>query len=224
MWDAQIPALTGHFRVLRYDTRGHGQTSVTTGPYTIEMLGRDVLALFDFNGIERAHFCGLSMGGMIGMWLGINAPKRIAKLILCDTAARIGTADTWNARIAKVKESGMPSITPAVLERWFTPEFFAKAPATLESMRRMLIETPGEGYAACCAAVRDGDFRESVSAIKSKTLMIVGSHDPVTPPRDAQFLAERISGAQCVEVPASHLANVEAPGQFTGAVQKFLRE
>src|SRR5713101_360975 len=125
MWDPQVPELRKKFRVLRYDTRGHGQSSLTPGPYSIKQLGKDVVALLDALDLDRVHFCGLSMGGMIGMWLGVNAGERLNRLVLCNTAARIGTAEVWNARIENVRQAGMKAITPAVLERWFTPQFRA---------------------------------------------------------------------------------------------------
>jgi 3-oxoadipate enol-lactonase len=128
MWDPQMEELQRRFRILRYDTRGHGQSSVTPGDYTIEQLGRDVLGLLDSLRLDRVHFCGLSMGGMIGMWLGIHAPTRLHRLVLCNTAARIGTKEMWNARIATVRRDGMKSVAAAVIERWFTPEFRASFP------------------------------------------------------------------------------------------------
>jgi 3-oxoadipate enol-lactonase len=222
MWDPQMPAAEKKFQVLRYDTRGHGQSSVTPGPYSIEQLGRDVLALLDALGIERIHFCGLSMGGMIGMWLGLNAPTRLAKLVLCNTAAKIGTPETWNTRIEIVRTSGMKAVAASVVERWLTPEFRARSPQAAESALRMLESAPPEGYAACCAAVRDFDVRDRISAIHVPTLVITGSKDPATPAVDGRFFANRISGARCVELNSSHLSNVEAAEPFTAELFHFL--
>src|SRR5271167_1267808 len=160
MWDPQMPAFQKQFRILRYDTRGHGQSSVTPGPYSIEQLGNDVLDLLDDLDFERVHFCGLSMGGMIGMWLGINAPERLYKLVLCNTAAKIGNAEGWNARIETVRKGGMKSVAPAVIERWFTPVFRANSPDEVAATQAILENTDPEGYAANCAAVRDFDARE----------------------------------------------------------------
>ncbi len=222
MWDPQAPALEQKFRLLRYDTRGHGQSSATPGPYSIEQLARDVLALLDALAIDRAHFCGLSLGGMIGMWLGVNAPARLSKLVLCNTAPKIGTTETWNTRIESVRKAGMKSVAPGVLERWFTPEFRARWPQVVASVRRMLETTPPEGYAACCAAVRDMDQREAISAIRVPTLVISGARDPATPPAEGRFLAERIAGAQYAELPTAHLSNLEAPEQFSSELMRFL--
>jgi 3-oxoadipate enol-lactonase len=222
MWDPQVAELAKHFRVVRYDTRGHGQSSVTAGDYTIEQLGRDVLDLVEALRLERVHFCGLSMGGMIGIWLGVNASHRLHRLILCNTAARIGSAETWNARIATVRKDGMKPVAAAVIERWFTPQFRAAFPERVAKTQAMLETTPAAGYAACCAAIREMDQRETVSQIKIPTLVIYGAKDPVTPPADAEFLNERISGSVKLELDAAHLSNVEQPDTFTAAVSSFL--
>src|ERR1700704_3286302 len=188
MWEPQASELRKQLRLLRYDTRGHGQSSSTPGPYSIEQLGRDVIALLDALELDRVHFCGLSMGGMIGMWLGVNAPERLRQLVLCNTGARIGTSEAWNARIEAVRKNGMKSVASAVVERWFSPDFREKAPATVSNTMKMLAEANPEGYAACCAAVRDFDFREQVSKIRTPVLVIAGAHDPATPPADGRFL------------------------------------
>jgi 3-oxoadipate enol-lactonase len=224
MWDPELPAFEKHLRILRYDTRGHGQSSVTPGPYRIEQLGRDVLHILDRLSLERVHFCGLSLGGMTGMWIGINAPERLQKLILCNTAARIGSAETWNARIEAVRKSGMKSVAPAVIERWFTPAFRAAAPETIAQTQRMMEASPPEGYVACCAAIRDMDQREAISSINAPTLVIAGAQDAATPPADGQFLAGKIRGARYVELPTAHLSNVEAAAQFSSEVLHFLTE
>lgn len=222
MWDPQIAELRRHFRVLRYDTRGHGKSSVTPGDYSIEQLGRDVLSLLDSLGIDRVHFCGLSMGGMIGMWLAIHAPDRLQRLVLCNTAARIGTKEIWNARIATVHEDGMKHVASAVVERWFTPEFRASNPDAVAKAQRMIENTTPEGYAACCAAVRDMDQSQEIASIKSPTLVVYGGSDPVIPIPEAQFLSDHIPGAIKVELAAAHLSNVEQATAFTQAVSNFL--
>jgi len=221
MWDPQMAALSRRFRILRYDTRGHGQSSVTPGDYTIEQLGRDVLGLLDALHLDRVHFCGLSMGGMIGMWLGIHAPERLHRLVLCNTAARIGTKEMWNARIATVHEDGMKHVAAAVIERWFTPEFRGSSPEKVAPAQRMIENAPPEGYAACCAAIRDMDQRERVAQIKAPTLVIYGANDPVTPAAEAHFLTGKIPGAAEVELAAAHLSNVEQADAFTEAVSQF---
>jgi 3-oxoadipate enol-lactonase len=222
MWDAQLEELQRRSCILRYDTRGHGKSSVTPGDYTIEQLGRDVLGLLDSLRIDRVDFCGLSMGGGIGMWLGIHAPNRLHRLILCNTAAQIGTKEAWNGRIATVRKDGMKSVAAAVAERWFTPEFRASSAEQVMRTQKMLENSPPAGYAACCAAIRDMDQRDQIGRIKISTLVIYGGRDPVIPIPDAQFLAERITGAEAIELPAAHLSNVEKAGAFTEAVSNFL--
>jgi 3-oxoadipate enol-lactonase len=222
MWEPQRPAFEGKYRVLRYDTRGHGQTAVPPGPYTIERLARDVVALLDALGIERAHFCGLSMGGKIGMWLGAYAPERIARLALCNTGARIGTAERWNGRIEEVRRGGMAAIAAGVAERWFTPRFCEIAPATVARARAMVERTPPEGYVANCEAIRDGDETPLLGMIHAPTLVIAGTHDPATPPADGRLIAGGIPGARYVELNASHLSNVEAAEAFTSELGRFL--
>jgi 3-oxoadipate enol-lactonase len=222
MWDPQVPEFLKSLRVLRYDTRGHGKSSVTPGPYSIEQLGKDVLGLADALGVKRFHFCGLSMGGMIAMWLAAHAPERVNKLVLCNTAAKIGTAETWNARIEAIRKDGMKPVAAAVVERWFTPAFRERAAATIGSTQRMLEAANAEGYAACCAAVRDFDFREQLGEIHKTSLVISGTHDPATPPTDGRFLAEHIAGARYAELDAAHLSNIEDAERFTREVSVFL--
>jgi len=225
MWDAQIPAFAEHFRVLRYDTRGHGLSLVSPGPYSIEQLGRDLLALLDGLGIRKASFCGLSMGGLIGQWLGIHAGERLGKLVLCNTAAKIGSDEVWNSRIAIVQEGGsqaMRELRDASIVRWFTPAFVEAQPAQVQRITEMLAATAPEGYAANCAAVRDADFREEIGRIATPTLIVVGSEDPVTTPEHGRSLQERIPGAELAEFHAAHLSNVEAGDLFTKRVLAFL--
>jgi 3-oxoadipate enol-lactonase len=222
MWDPQMPELEKRFHVLRCDTRGEGRTSVTPGPYTIEQLAGDVLHLMDHLGIERAHFCGLSMGGMIGMWLGLNAEKRLSKVVLCNTAAKIGKAEMWNARIENVRKGRMAAVSAAVCERWFTPAFRVHSPEIFAGAQRMIESMPPEGYVACCAAVRDFDARERVCQIRVPTLVITGSQDAATPAADGHSLAEQIPGARYIELNAAHVSNIEASEQFTSELIKFL--
>jgi 3-oxoadipate enol-lactonase len=222
MWAPQMPALLQHFRVLRHDARGHGRSDVTPGPYTIAQLGADVLALMDHLGIARAHFCGLSMGGMIGMWLGTHHAQRLDRLVLCNTAAKIGTPDTWNPRIAKVEAEGMASIVDIVLDRWFTAGFRQRAPEQVTIVRGMLLDTAPAGYSANCAAVRDMDQRADIAAIAVPTLVIAGTHDGSTPAADGRAVADAIPGARYVELDAAHLSNWEQSEQFTQALLGFL--
>lgn len=222
MWDEQAVAFAKKFRVLRYDTRGHGQSSHTPGPYSIEQLAKDVLALLDALDLKRVSFCGLSMGGMIGMWLGVNAAERLDHLVLCNTGAKIGTTEAWNARIDAVEKSGMSAVASAVVERWFTPAFREKAPTKVAGILKILEGTSPSGYAACCAAVRDFDFREQLPKIHKPTLVISGAHDPATPPSDGRFLTQRIPAAKYVELNAAHLSNIEDAELFTHELAVFL--
>ena len=221
MWDPQIPDFSKSFQIVRYDTRGHGKSSVTPGPYSIEQLAKDVLALADALKLDRFHFCGLSMGGMIGIWLAVNAPQRLNKLVLCNTAAKIGTAEMWNTRIDKVRKEGMKPVAAATIERWFSSGFRQKNPPSIASTRKTLEETNPEGYAANCAAVRDFDSRQQLQAIRTPALVISGTHDPATTPADGQFLAKNIQGARFVELNAAHLSNIEDADRFTSEVVNF---
>ena len=223
LWDSQLPVFAQNFRVLRYDSRGHGQTSATPGEYSIEMLGRDVLQLLDALNLPRVNFCGLSIGGMTGMWLAVNAPQRLQNLVLSNTAPKIGKLDTWNERIRTVREGGTKAVAQQVVERWFTPDFRASHPDQVGKTRSMIESTSTDGYAGSCAAVRDFDFWEKVGAIRAKTLVIAGTHDLSVPPTDAQKLAKQISEARYIELPAAHISNVEAASRFTDAVSAFLR-
>ena len=222
MWDGQIAKFSEKFRVLRYDQRGHGRSSVSWQPYSIDQLGRDVVSLLDRMGIERCYFCGLSVGGMIGQWLGANAQERLAGLVLCNTAAGIGTVEGWNNRIDLVRKGGMAAAIPVVLDRWFTPAFLASAPEVIARTREMLLSTVPEGYVATCAAIRDMDQREAVRNICVKTLVVAGADDRVTSPAEGRYLADNIAGAKYAELPGAHLSNVEAPAEFNAAVLQFL--
>jgi 3-oxoadipate enol-lactonase len=222
MWDPQAQELRKKFQMLRYDTRGHGQTSAPPGPYSIEQLGKDMLGLLDELHLGRVHFCGLSMGGMIGMWLGIHAPDRLNKLVLCNTGAQIGTEQSWRLRIEAVQKGGMKSIASGVMERWFTPAFRAKEPATVARIQKMVEGTNPEGYLSCCAAIRDCDCRGQLEKIGAPTLIITGAHDPATPAADGRFIAAHIRGAKYLELDAAHLSNVEDRDRFTREVAGFL--
>jgi 3-oxoadipate enol-lactonase len=224
MWDAQIPALAQKYRVLRFDSRGHGLSGVAPGPHTIAGLAQDVVGLLDALQIPTAHYCGISVSGLIGQWLGIHAAKRFKSLTLCNTAARIGTADGWNTRIAAVKDGGIAPIADGVVSRWFTEDFAKRAPATVEATRQMLLHTLPEGYIATCAAIRDEDLREAISRVSLPTLVISGTHDAATTPADGRFVAEKIPGAQYLELNAAHLSNIEAAEPFTAALLKFLEQ
>jgi 3-oxoadipate enol-lactonase len=222
MWDAQAPAFEKQFRLLRYDMRGHGQSSAPPPPYAVADLARDILSLADSLSIPRFHFCGLSIGGMIGMSLAFQAPERLRKLVLCNTAPKIGTLEFWDTRIQTVQSRGMKEVAGAVTARWFTPGFQRSSPEKVASAIRVLESLDPQGYVGGCTAVRDFDFRESVRQIRTPTQVISGTHDPAATPADGRFLAEQIPGARYAELNASHLSNVESPAQYNDAVLSFL--
>lgn len=224
MWAPQMPALVKGFRVLRYDSRGHGASDAPPGPYSIELLGQDVLGLIDALGFDKVRFAGLSKGGMVGQWLGANAPERFSHLVLCNTAAEMSPPAPWNARIALVKAQGMGAIVDGVVERWFTEAFRTAHPEAIAPIAAMLRATKVEGYTACCAAVRDMDQRALLSRISVPTLVIGGLHDPATPIAKSHELASGVAGAKLVELDAAHLSNVEQPGAFTAALLSFLKD
>ena len=222
MWDAQVVDLTAQFRVARYDQRGHGRSPVPPGPYSIEDLARDALGLLDDLGIEHTSFCGLSIGGMVGMWLASETPERIERLVLCCTAPTLPPREQWLERAATVRADGVSAIADAAIDRWFTP----LAPDSLREMfRTMLVETPAEGYAASCEALADLDLRDRLAAIEAPTLVVTGAGDPVAPPETGEQLAASISGARHVTVAgARHIANAEQPATFTQPVLAHLTE
>ena len=222
MWDPQVSELNEKWRVLRYDTRGHGQSSVSARPYSIAQLGQDVLDLATALRIDTFAFCGLSLGGLTGMWLGQHAADRARSLALCSTAAKIGTPESWNTRIETVRKGGMKSISQATMERWFTARFREREPKTVERIRDIFEKTNPEGYIACCGALRDADLREDISGISVSTLVISATHDPATPPGDGHFLADRIPTAKYVELDAAHLSNVEQAERFNAALLNFV--
>lgn len=222
MWEPQMAAFTRHFRVLRYDTRGHGQSSVPPGPYSMEQLGRDMVGLLDALEIERVHLCGLSMGGITAMWLALHFPERLDRLVLCNTAAWIGPSSNWTDRAAAVERDGVAPIAAAVVGRWLTPRFADAHPQQVDALRSMLSETPGAGYAANCLAVRDSDLRLAVKHIVADTLVISGSFDLPTPVADGEYLAGEIGRSRLVVLDAAHLSNQELPERFSQVVVDFL--
>jgi 3-oxoadipate enol-lactonase len=223
MWDPQIAALLPHFRLVRYDSRGHGGSAVTPGPYSIAALAADALAIMDALAIERAHWLGLSKGGMVGQWLLTHAPHRIDRAVLANTAAHMPPPELWNERIRAVREKGMAEIAAAIIDRWFTRPFQSQSAETVAKIKAMLIETPAEGYAACASAIRDMDQREALRKIDHDVLVIIGKYDPATPPARGRLIAQAITGAKLIELDAAHLSNIEAPEAFNRAVLAFLR-
>lgn len=222
MWDPQIPEWSKHFRVLRYDSRGHGQSTAPDRPYSIAELGGDALAILDHFGIARAHWCGVSKGGMVGQWLATHAGERLGRVVLANTAAVMGPPDLWNSRIATVRADGMAGLVQPTLERWFSKDFRDSDKATVAKVSEMLATTPPLGYAACCGAIRDMDQREAIRSVLNPVLVIVGTVDPATPPAAGRLIAEAIPGAALVELEAAHLSNLEQPEAFTRTVLDFL--
>lgn len=223
MWDDQAPELAKHFRLVRYDRRGHGKSGAPKGPYTMEQLGRDALSILDALKIEKSNWCGLSMGGMVGQWLGANAPDRVEKLILSNTSAYYEDKKPWNDRMAFARDKGLAALSGPNMERWFTKAFRERAPQTVERLTRTFVATPIEGYLGCCAAVRDMDFRESNPRITVPTLVIVGAQDPATTPAVGEALHRQIKGSKIASVDGAHIANVEQPKAYTEIVLDFLR-
>jgi 3-oxoadipate enol-lactonase len=224
MWDGQMPALTQHFRVVRYDRRGHGKSGVPSGAYTMEMLGKDALAVLDAAGVRKTNWCGLSMGGMVGMWMAANAPQRVNRLILSNTSAYFENKQIWNDRIAVVKEKGLQAIVQGTLERWFTKDFRDREPHKVKSIADMFLATQLEGYIGCGEAVRDMDHRELLPRIKAPTLVIAGTQDAGTTPEMAEYVKSRIPGANLTLLDAAHIANVERAGEYSDAMLGFLRK
>lgn len=222
MWEPQMAAWTRAFRVLRYDQRGHGASDAPAGAYSMDRLGRDAVELLDALGIGRAHFCGLSLGGMVGQWLAVHAPERIDRLVLANTSAHMGPPSAWQGRIEGVLRDGMAPLAEASIARWFTPDFPALTPQAVEPIRAMLLATDPAGYAGCCAAIRDMDQRRTVALIDRPTLVIGGALDPATPPPHSEALAQGIEGAALLMLDAAHLSNVERPDAFARAVLDFL--
>ncbi len=184
-WDPQMPSLARRFRVIRYDSRGHGLTELTPGPYSIDLLGRDALAIMDALGVQKAHFMGLSLGGLVGMWLMVNAPERVDRVILANTNACFGHPDIWNARIKQALAEGLDAMAAGTMDRWFTREFQERAPQEIDRSAARFRATAAEAYAATAAALRDADLREAIRSVKHRVLVIVGTQDPATPLRRA---------------------------------------
>jgi 3-oxoadipate enol-lactonase len=222
MWDEQAKALSGNFRIIRYDQRGHGKSGVPAGAYSIERLARDVLAILDALEIERVHFCGLSMGGMTGMWLARFAPERFDRMIFANTAAKSQTPDSWNTRIGTVRAKGLEAIADAVLNIWFSKDFREKEATTVARMRTMMVANSAVGYVGCCSAIRDMDQRWAIGDIKLPSLIIAGSGDNATPLKDSEFMRERIAGSELAVLKAGHISAVEQSAKFNTAMQAFL--
>ena len=222
MWTAQLAAFAAHYRVLRYDTRGHGHSAAPAGSYTIEQLTGDVIGLLDELHIERAHFCGISMGGLTGVALAARYPDRVNRVVLSNTAAKIGSDEVWGPRADRARNEGMAALAGAVLPRWFTADFIEREPLMFAQIRDVFVHTHGEGYASNCDALRVADLRGETHNILAPALVITGTHDLAATPAQGQELAESIRGARYLELDASHISNLERVGEFNGAVLDFL--
>jgi 3-oxoadipate enol-lactonase len=216
-----VAAFSDRYRILRYDTRGHGASGVLNPPYSLPALGNDLLELLDKLNVQRFLFCGISLGGLTGMWLGLNAPERVQALVLANTASRIGNEESWNARIERVQAAGLEPMANEIMERWFTEQTRTNSKEAVERARKILISTSPLGYAGCCAALRDIDLTSSLHRIQAPTLVIAGTSDPATPPSQGKMLSESIRGAAYVELPTSHLSAIEQPEAFSSAVRAF---
>lgn len=222
MWEDQLPQWTQHFRVVRYDPRGHGESVANPGPYTMAQLGQDAVAVLDHLGIARAHFCGLSMGGMVGMWLLTHARARLDRTVLSNTSAYMGPAALWNSRISLAREGGMAATVEPTVTRWFPRAFHDRAPQTIERMRAMIRRTPQNGYIGCCAAIREMDQRESIRTIEAPVMIIIGANDPATTPEAGEIIHAAIRNSTTTYLDAAHISNVEQPEAFTRAVADYL--
>jgi 3-oxoadipate enol-lactonase len=222
MWDAQMAPFADRFRIIRYDSRGHGRSDAPDGHYTMDRLGRDALAILDALGIERTCYCGLSKGGMVGQWLGSHVPERVERLALSNTSAYIPLPDLWNMRIETATTRGMADLSQGIIERWFSEEFRKDNPAEIARVTDMVLATPGHGYAGCCAAIRDMDQRETTKTIKVPTLVVAGAKDPATPPDHGRLIHDMIEGSKFVLLDAAHLSNIERTTEFNRAVLGFL--
>lgn len=222
MWDEQIASLTNTFRVVRYDRRGHGQSTASSVPFTIEDLGKDVLALIEHLALGKVHFCGLSIGGLVGQWLGINASHKLHSLTICASAAKIGTAEAWLERAKMVREQGLSPLLEGTEQRWFTPEFTQKNPQVKTAILNEFLETSAEGYAQCCEALATADFNADLFKIKVPTLCIYGDDDPVCPASDLIHIARNVQKGQDLGIPGRHIFNLESAEQFNTALTSFI--
>lgn len=221
LWELQVAAFSRQRAVWRYDTRGHGASDKPPGDYSIDRLGRDLVAIIDATGAGRVDLCGVSIGGMTALWVALHAPDRVRRVVLANTAAQIGDAGMWSARITTVRTEGLGALADATMTRWFTPEFRAARPEVVARFHATIAQADAAGYAGCCAALRDADLRALVSQVACPALVVTGRHDPATPPAQGRWLAEQIAGARLVELEAAHLSNVERADEFNAAVLKF---
>ena len=224
MWEPQVPALSATHRVIRFEHRGHGGSPVPTGPYTIDELGRDILTMLDRLNLPRVSYCGLSIGGMVGQWLAVNAPERIDRLILLCTAPYLPPASAWHERAAAVREAGTPEVVAdAVLGRWFTPGYARSHHDIVARYRAMISGIDPEGYAGCCEAIAGMDLRAGLPGVTAPTLVVAARQDPSIPPEHGEAIAAAIPGAR-IEIldPGAHLVSVERADAVTALIAEHL--
>lgn len=224
MWEPQIAELIKHFRVLRYDNRGHGASDVPPGPYSMDRIGRDAQELIERLKLAPVAFCGLSLGGMVGIWLGANAPACVARAVLASTATHTGQPEIWNQRIALIEAEGMHAAAGSIVQRWLTPEYIERHPAPTAKVLAMIAGIPPKGYTAMAAAVRDMDQRASLPAVTMPVLVIAGARDAAASPAMAEAIAGGMPNARLAILDAAHLSNTELPDEFTNLVLGFLRQ
>lgn len=224
MWQPQIDALQTDYFIICYDTRGHGASSAPAGPYSFDQLGQDVIDLLDHLNIDKAFFCGISMGGMTGQWLAIHYPKRFYHLMLCNTAAKIGTEVAWQDRALLVRTEGLSTIAETAATRWFTSSFIANNPDIVSNLSNELAAGSAEGYASCCEALSIADTREHLKTITAPVTVIAGSEDPITTITDGQYMADNIPNAVLNTINASHISNIEQPEVFNQFIHKYLSQ
>ena len=224
MWQPQINFFKKNYFIVCYDTRGHGASTAPQGPYSIEQLGTDVVNLLDHLNIQKANFCGISMGGLTGQWLAIHHPERFNHVIVCNTAAKIGQEQAWNDRAQLVREQGLKPIAETAASRWFTEPFIRSNTAIVESLSNDLGAGSPEGYASCCEALAKADVREQLKNITVPTLVVAGQKDPVTTVADAQYIINNVRSSSLFEINASHISNIEQPKAFNQAMQSFLQQ
>ena len=223
MWQPQLDALKKDFYMICYDTRGHGQSSAPQGPYSIELLGEDVIHLMDHLHIDKANFCGISMGGLTGQWLAINHPERFEHVIVANTAAQIGQEQAWKDRASLVREKGLEPIASTAATRWFTEGFIKKNAKIVDQLSHNLAQGSPEGYASCCEALAVADLRDQIQGINIPVLVIAGSKDPVTTIKDGQYMVNNIRSSALFEIDASHISNIEQPQAFNKAIFDFIQ-
>jgi 3-oxoadipate enol-lactonase len=223
LWDEQMPALRQSFRVIRYDMRGHGKSSASSGDFSVERLAHDAIAVLDAAGAPSAAVCGISLGGVTGIWLGQHASRYVKRLVLANTAARIGTSDGWSARMSIVREIGMQQAASDAMLRWFTSDFRERRPDVVARFQNIASTCPLESYVAACAALRDADLRKDLHRIMAPTLVIAGSEDVSTTVADGKYLRDNIPNAELEVLEAAHLSNVERANEFSELLTVFLK-